>query len=286
MPGFDPTTLPEFGVDESQVAGNVYPQRFERRYNTELLAFQDGWDVKLFPLAFEQRLEATKQYGDSCHGIASSQSPARNSLRVPVQTAKMTVKEIVSEPFLRGLHGGSAPSEGQRLACCDGLVIKGVRVMVSVLGMYNRTYYPVGFNPEGTPPFAQGTILSSELIIKPAVASTPELESLLTVRIPFTTDAGELGSDVYPVVRSFRVLRQIDDWVSFQADFEAIIGNDETWESATSHLLAPKLILPSAITSLSEFYALERTVQLFADKEAQLAEAATVFPDENYPDGF
>lgn len=286
MAGFDPTTLPEFGIDTDEIEGTVHPQRFERQYNTELLSYQDGWDVQLFPLSFQQKLQATKDYGESCHGIASSQEPTRNSFEVPIRSARMTVSEIVSEPFLRGLHGGDAPQKGQRLMCCDGLVVKGVKVSVSVLGMYNSTYYPAGMSPSGTPPFAQGTVLSSGLVLKPAVASTQGVEDLLTVGIPFTTDAGDLGGDVNPVVRAFRVIRQSGDWVTFQADFEAVIGNNEVWEDAVSHLLVPKLILASAITTLSDYYALERTVELFADRQAKLTETATIFPDADYPDGF
>ncbi len=286
MPGFESTTLPEFGIDADEVQGDVHPQRVHRHYNTELLRYQDGWDVQLFPLSFEQKLEASKLYGESCHGIANSQEATKNSLGVPIRSAKMIVKEVVSKPFLRGLHGGDAPQPGQRLLCCDGLVIKGVQVSVSVLGMYNSTYYPDGMNPIGTPPFAQGTVLSSGVFLKPAVASTAAIEGLLTVGIPFTTDVGGLGAAVDPVVRSFRVIRQIDDWVTFQADFEAIIGNNEDWEDATAHLLQPKLLLSTAITSLSDYYVLERTVELFVDKEARLTETATVFPDADYPDGF
>jgi len=286
MGGFDPTTLPEFGVDTDEIEGNVYPQRFQRHYNTELLSYQDGWDVQLFPLAFEQRLEATKRYGESCHGIASSQDSERNSLQMPMRSAKMTIKEIASEPFLRSLHGGDAPQQGQRLLCCDGLVIKGVKVGVSMLGMFNTTYYPDGMNPAGTPPYAQGTVLSSGVILKPAVASSQAVEDLLTIGMPFTTDVGDLGADINPVVRSFRIDREIDNWVTFQADFEAIIGNDENWEDATGHLLQPKLILSTAITALSDYYLLERSIELFADKEARLTEVATVFPDADYPDGF
>jgi len=286
MPGFDPTTLPEFSIDPAEVQGEVHPQRVQRQYNTELLRYQDGWDVKLFPLSFEQKLEARKLYGESCHGLASSQEAAKNSLGVPIRSAKMTVKEMISEPFLRGLHGGAAPEQGKRLLCCDGLVIKGVQVSVSVLGMFNTTYYPDGMNSAGTPPFAQGAILSSGIQLQPAVSATSAIADLLTVGIPFTTDVGNLGAAIYPVVRSFRVIRQIDDWATFQADFQAIIGNNEEWEDATAHLLEPKLILPTAITSLSEFYTLERTVELFVDKEAKLSEAATIFPDADYPDGF
>lgn len=286
MPGFNPTTLPEFGIDADQVQGNVYPQRLGHHHDTKLLPYQDGWDVQLFPLSFEQKMEATKRYGDSCHGIANSQQPTKNSLGVPIRSARMTVKELVSEPFLRGLHNGDAPQQGQRLLCCDGLVTKGVQVSVSVLGMFNSAYYPAGMAPGGTPPFAQGAVLSSGVYLKPAVSSSQELEALLTVGIPFTTDIGDLGADVDPVVRSFRILRQVDDWVTFQADFEAIIGNEENWEDATSHLLEPKLILATAITALSSYYVLERTIELFADKEAVLSETAIIFPDADYPDGF
>ncbi|MBN1591689.1 MAG: hypothetical protein JW941_00410 [Candidatus Coatesbacteria bacterium] len=286
MPGFDPTTLPEFGIDTDEVQGEVHPQKVHRHYNTELLQYQDGWDVQLFPLSFEQKIEANKLYGESCHGIANSQESTRNSLGVPVRSAKMTVKEIISKPFLRGLHGGAAPEKGQRLLCCDGLVIKGIQVSVSVLGMYNSTYCPNGMSPAGSPPFAQGTILSGGLFLKPAVASTTGLSDLLTVGIPFTTDVGELGAAIDPIVRSFRVIRQAGDWVTFQADFEAIIGNNEDWTDATIHLLEPKLLLSSVITSLSAYYSLERTVELSVDKEARLTEVATVFPDADYPDGF
>ena len=52
MPGFDPTTLPEFSIDPAEVQGEVHPQRVQQHYSTELLRYQDGWDVKLFPLSF------------------------------------------------------------------------------------------------------------------------------------------------------------------------------------------------------------------------------------------
>jgi len=280
--GFSATTRPQFGIPVAEVEGTTYASELNKEYRADIIPFVDGWSRDMYPLSFENGMSAVNDYGDGCRGIASSQVAARNTLKVPVSSARMTIRELVSEPWMRGLQDGAEPTQSQALMCCDGMVVKGLSISVSILGAYNEANFPVNHDPATTPPFNIGVILSGVTTLKTAVESSEELGNTLKIGFPFTSDAGSITIDK-PIVRNFSVLKRVDGWATFRLTLEGIAGNTETFEAGETHLLVPKLLLLSAITDQSAYYSLERTIELSRDAPAQMTEAAVIYPDADYP---
>jgi len=283
--GFLETTKPQFGIATSLVEGTVYPIELRNNHAAELIPFNDGWTKALQTLSLSEEMSVSHAYGDT-RDIASSQVAGRNTFKVPITSARMSIREIVSEPWMRGLeNNGDEPTPGHRLMCCDGMLVTGLRVQVSVIGKYNKDFYPFGHDPAATPAFGVGTVLSDTITIKPAVESTEEEGNLVTITTPFTSDAGNV-TVLNPVVTEFNVIRTQDDWTEFSLTFEGQVGRTETFAAGSTHLLVPKLLLLATITAVSDYYALERIIELAEGRPAKMTETATMFPDADYPDGF
>jgi hypothetical protein len=280
--GFEATTRPRFGIPTAEVTGAAFATELNREYRANLIPFRDGWSRDQYPLSFENGISAVNDYGDGCRGIASSQVPARNTLHVPITSARMTIRELVSEPWMRGLQDGAEPTQSQALMCCDGLVVKGLSVSVSILGAYNEANYPVNHDPDTTPPFNIGVVLSGTVALKTAIEKDEATGAMLTVGFPFTSDAGAITVE-NPIVRNFSVLKRVDGWATFRATLEGIAGNTETLAAGQTHLLVPKLLLLADITGQSDYYSLERTIELSQDAPARMTEAAVIYPDADYP---
>jgi len=281
---FDATARPEFGISTSLVEGTLYVQDYERSYEADIKEFRDGWTKDQQTLSLMEGLSVTHAY-PGCDGVASSQVAARNTVGVPIQSARMTLREIVTEPFMRGLNNGAEPTKSQRLMCCDGLLVKGLRVEVVMLGKYNADHYPANHNPAGTPPYAVGTVLSGTVMLKCATEVDEATGTLLTVGFPVTSDAGDITVS-NPIVTEFSVIRNIGEFVEFSAKLVGQAGNTETYAAGQTHLLVPNLILGTTLSGFEGYYSLERSIELREGRLARMSERAMLFPGPDYGDGF
>lgn len=283
--GFSAVAAPQFNIDTALIEGAIFPVELSNEHEADVIEFRDGWSRIMHTLALGDGMSVTHEYGDTCEGIASSQQAGRNTMRVPITSARMSIKEMAGEPWMRAREtAGAAPTQSQRLMCCDGLLVKGLRVQVSVMGKYNKDFYPCGHDPATTPAFNNGVILSNTIILKPLVESSSGAGDLVTIGFPFTSDAGAITVS-NPVVKSFRTVHTQGEYSEFQLTLEGIAGNTETFEAGSAHLLIPSLLLQATIDAVSAHYSLERIIELNEGRPAKMTEIVTIFPDVDYPDG-
>jgi hypothetical protein len=284
--GFGPTTQPQFGIPSADVYGDINSAaELTKGYGAQKIPFEDGWSVEEFTLSLTENASAAKDYGEGCEGIASSQVAARNTFEVPITSARLSIREVTTDPWMKALNDGGVPTKSQRLLCCAGLLVKALNVSLTVLGEYNEAAYPVGFNPAGAPPFGIGTIASSVITLKSAIEVSEELGNALACKFPLESDAGSITVS-NPIITDFAVIKRLDGWATFRLTLEGTKGNTETLVGGQTHLIVPKILLLSAIISQSAYYSLEREIELARGAPARMSEIATIYPDADYPDGF